>query len=148
MVEKLDKSLQERIERLEAVVFELQRVIKQSNDLSGQKTQKGTSPPPTVSDQKHPDALPLQTKPSSVPAQPDKKRFHLPTGMSTSEYWLNKIGIGLVLFGVAFLFKFSVDQGWLTPLVRLGFGVALGQRTRRSRDGTTSDDFSLRDGCY
>ena len=43
-----------------------------------------------------------------------------------SEDWLNRIGIGLLLFGLAFLFKYSVDQGWIGPLVRLGFGAALG----------------------
>lgn len=42
------------------------------------------------------------------------------------EWWLNKIGIGLLLFGLAFLFKFSVDQGWLSPEVRVGFGLAVG----------------------
>lgn len=42
------------------------------------------------------------------------------------EWWLNKVGIGLLLFGVAFLFKFSVDQGWLSPSVRVGFGLTLG----------------------
>ena len=42
------------------------------------------------------------------------------------EWWLNKIGIGLLLFGVVFLFKFSVDQGWLIPEVRVGLGLALG----------------------
>ncbi|MGB3635413.1 MAG: DUF2339 domain-containing protein [Rubrobacteraceae bacterium] len=42
------------------------------------------------------------------------------------EWWLNKIGIGLLLFGVVFLFKFSVDQGWLTPKIRVGFGLTLG----------------------
>ncbi|CAN5732907.1 hypothetical protein BH24ACT22_BH24ACT22_14150 [soil metagenome] len=42
------------------------------------------------------------------------------------EWWLNKIGIGLLLFGVVFLFKFSVDQGWLIPEVRVGVGLALG----------------------
>lgn len=42
------------------------------------------------------------------------------------EWWLNKTGIGLLLFGVVFLFKFSVDQGWLVPEVRVGCGLALG----------------------
>ena len=42
------------------------------------------------------------------------------------EWWLNKTGIGLLLFGVVFLFKFSVDRGWLTPEVRVGCGLALG----------------------
>ncbi len=43
-----------------------------------------------------------------------------------SEFWLNKIGIGLLLLGLAFLFKYSIDQGWLTPAVRIAFGLALG----------------------
>ncbi|CAN5901116.1 hypothetical protein BH23ACT11_BH23ACT11_28880 [soil metagenome] len=42
------------------------------------------------------------------------------------EWWLNKVGMGLLLFGVVFLFKFSVDQGWLIPEVRVAFGLALG----------------------
>ncbi|WP_103030123.1 DUF2339 domain-containing protein [Salinibacter altiplanensis] len=43
-----------------------------------------------------------------------------------SEDWLNYVGVGLLLFGVAFLFKYSVDQGWLVPAVRVGIGAALG----------------------
>lgn len=42
------------------------------------------------------------------------------------EWWLNKIGIGLLLFGIVFLFKFSVDQGWLVPVVRIGMGLFFG----------------------
>lgn len=43
-----------------------------------------------------------------------------------SEDWLNRIGIALLLLGLAFLFKYSVDQGWLVPAVRVAFGAALG----------------------
>ena len=42
------------------------------------------------------------------------------------EYWLSRIGIGLVLFGVVFLFKYAVDQGWLVPGLRVMLGMALG----------------------
>ncbi len=46
--------------------------------------------------------------------------------MKKVEFWLNKIGIGLLLFAVVFLFKYSIDKGWLTPWVRIGFGLGLG----------------------
>jgi len=59
--------------------------------------------------------------------------FRLPFdlgGLPSGEWWLNKVGIALLLFGVAFLFKFSWDQGWLqallTPWVRVGVGLATG----------------------
>ena len=47
-------------------------------------------------------------------------------GLRSGEWWLNKIGIGLLLFGAAFLFKFSVDRDWITPAVRVGIGLGLG----------------------
>lgn len=47
-------------------------------------------------------------------------------GRLRSEDWLNYVGIGLFLFGVAFLFRYTVEQGWLVPAVRVGLGAALG----------------------
>ncbi len=44
----------------------------------------------------------------------------------SSEFWINKAGIGLLLLGVIFLFKYSIDQGWITPAIRIVFGLALG----------------------
>ena len=43
-----------------------------------------------------------------------------------SEDWLSYVGIGLLLFGLAFLFKYSIEQGWLVPAVRVGFGLLTG----------------------
>ena len=44
----------------------------------------------------------------------------------SGEWWLGKIGVGLLLFGVAFLYLLSVERGWITPTVRVGLGLALG----------------------
>ncbi len=42
------------------------------------------------------------------------------------EWWLNKVGIALLLLGVALLFKLSAERGWLSYPLRVGFGLALG----------------------
>lgn len=44
----------------------------------------------------------------------------------SSENWTGRLGIGLLLAGLLFLFKYSVDQGWLAPAVRVSFGALLG----------------------
>lgn len=46
--------------------------------------------------------------------------------LRSGEWWLGKLGIGLVLFGVVFLFTYSVQQGWLTPPVQVAIGLAVG----------------------
>ncbi|OGG01033.1 MAG: hypothetical protein A3F83_12810 [Candidatus Glassbacteria bacterium RIFCSPLOWO2_12_FULL_58_11] len=52
--------------------------------------------------------------------------WSVPDKLKSGEFWLNKIGIGLLLFGVAFLFKYSIDQGWLTPWARVTAGLLIG----------------------
>jgi uncharacterized membrane protein len=126
MDEKHDKSLKERVERLETAVAEIQSVLKQRDEASIQQDLKKTCSPPKALGREQARVPPSPTKPSPVSSQPSRKSFELPKNMRTSEYWLNKIGIGLLLFGIAFLFKYSIDQGWLTPPVRVGFGVILG----------------------
>ena len=44
------------------------------------------------------------------------------TSRLTSEDWLSYVGIGLLLFGFAFLFEYSIEQEGLVPMVRVGFG--------------------------
>jgi uncharacterized membrane protein len=42
------------------------------------------------------------------------------------QFWISRVGIALLLAGVAYLFKYAVDQGWLTPTIRVAFGLVLG----------------------
>lgn len=60
------------------------------------------------------------------------RRFRLPFDLGQirdlrgGEWWLNKLGIGLLLLGVAFLFIYSVERGWIGPWARVGVGAAIG----------------------
>ncbi|MDP9410538.1 MAG: DUF2339 domain-containing protein [Actinomycetota bacterium] len=72
---------------------------------------------------------PVAAKPAAAGGDGGLREIGVPFGLEglrSGEWWLNKIGIGLLLFGAAFLFKFSVDQNWITPSVRVGIGLGLG----------------------
>ncbi len=136
MSDQNDKNLNDRVEQLEKRVEELQRLLKQSDkpiipkeqilqeEIKEKSFQSETHPrehvqPPVSQKPKPPIAPPQQTLASP-------KFFQIPIKMQSSEFWLSKIGIGLLLFGVVFLFKYSIDQGWITPVIRVAFGLALG----------------------
>lgn len=126
MDEQNDRSMQERIERLEAVVSELQHTVKRMEAAAGSEGTKRTGKLP-----QSPELNPSGTdavRGESVQQEKSRidKFFELPESIRSGEFWLNKLGIGLVLFGIAFLFKYSIDQGWLTPSVRVLFGVLAG----------------------
>lgn len=115
MEDKQFEMLLGRIEQLERIVSELK--IKVDREATSRSSESLPSPQPSGS-------LP-QFKQSQI-SRPVKPDFKLPANMKTGEYWLNKFGIGLILFGVAFGFKYSVDQGWLTPIIRIVMGLLLG----------------------
>lgn len=93
------------------------------------ETSQATPSPPAIEKEitlpkKRPPIIP-----ESRPYQPSpqaKPLFQLKDHMKTGEYWLNRIGIALLLFGVVFLFKYSIDNGWLTPWIRIAFGFTVG----------------------
>ncbi|NKB69785.1 MAG: DUF2339 domain-containing protein [Candidatus Latescibacteria bacterium] len=113
MDESPNKTLAERIERLEAVVAELQRRFD-----SGQAAASTSKPVEAGTPTR--EAIAAKT----VPAASKKRRVGnwLPDG----ETGLKILGIGLFLLGIVFLFKYSIDQGWVTETVRVGSGLLLG----------------------
>ncbi len=68
-----------------------------------------------------PGQLPQHDHAASAPHAAPAFEFDM---VRAGEFWLNKIGIGLLLFGVAFLFNYSIDQHWW--LVTIGMGLAIG----------------------
>ena len=127
MSEPHDRSLYERVERLEEVVEELQRTLGQWSEASPQKTpaEAGKAPP---SSQDPSRSEPAKTRKTILPQshKSPKPRPRLSPTIWKSESWLKITGIGLFLLGIAFLFKYSIDQGWLTESVRVGLGMGLG----------------------
>jgi uncharacterized membrane protein len=94
-----------------------------------------------------PAAVPEQ-QPAPMPVRPASPvRLHVrqlrgADVVRSGEEWFSRIGIGLFLLGLALLFMYAVDQGWLTPSVRVGIGLVagvallgLGLRLRTARPG-------------
>lgn len=59
-----------------------------------------------------------------------RRRFRRPAGAPRlarwdGQLWLNRMGIVLLLLGVGLLFRYTIDQGWLTPAVRVAVGVGV-----------------------
>lgn len=63
---------------------------------------------------------------SSQPARQPAEAPSFTEKIQLGENWLQRIGIGLLLLGVAFLFKYSIDQGWLIPPIRSLIGLGIG----------------------
>ncbi|HEX2728192.1 MAG TPA: DUF2339 domain-containing protein [Rubrobacteraceae bacterium] len=123
-----DTRLAERVEALEAAVErqgrELRNATRRLDSALGGQSPAGHGHPGS------PDPAPTQRGGlSDVTRRFGGRSSKLPFDLErlrSGEWWLNKVGIGLLLFGAAFLFKFSVDQDWITPAIRVGIGLALG----------------------
>ena len=49
-----------------------------------------------------------------------------PEGLPSATWWVARAGVVLLIVGVSFLLRMGVEQGWLTPAVRVAGGVAIG----------------------
>jgi len=120
-----DESLQDRLERLERLVEELSRRV----------------PPLPVDAAPAASGIPASAVVSTVATEPAPKGLRASVADRAREWmpeeganplswdgqtWLNRLGIVLLLLGVALLFRYSIDMGWLTAGVRVGFGAAVG----------------------
>lgn len=114
MAQNTDPSLEDRVRRLEQIVDDLQ---------TQQAAPAAASAAPAPS-QPTPSPQPTPQPPARRP--PAKRQWQLVASMRQADYWLNKLGVALLLLGVVFLFKYSIDRGWITPPVRVAFGLAVG----------------------
>ena len=117
------ETLAERVARLERLVADLQRQLAQ-RDASPSVASSSSD---TTATQARPIAssgpIPAAAAPSDEARRKAPRAPILPRVLGDSQFWLNRLGIGLVLIGVALLFRYSIE---FTPTVRVLFGAALG----------------------
>ncbi|MBW3629330.1 MAG: DUF2339 domain-containing protein [Gemmatimonadetes bacterium] len=100
------RTLEERVERLERMVMEIHTSLGLSPGGAA-----GVQPPPP------PDPPPA---PASAPSLRREDRW-----AHWGEQWLGRVGLGLLFLGLVYLFNYSIEQGWLTPVVRVAIGLAI-----------------------
>lgn len=117
------RSVEERLHALEASLEQLRETVQ--GLIAAVARREAVSPGrPAQPVRSTVTAAPGPPPPATAPAPP--------AGPLTAllergpQYWISRVGIGLLLVGVAYLFKYAVDRGWLGPTVRVACGLALG----------------------
>lgn len=67
-------------------------------------------------------ATTLHTPKPAIAAQPKPTDWRS-LEMQLGKYWLQLAGVAIFLVGMAFLLKYSIEQGWISPLVRILAGL-------------------------
>ena len=130
MTDPSERSLEERLAALEAAVESLQRKLaflpEPRRGLPDEAARRPAGPPTAPAGTSRAPSSPYTLRPPPHPRPPATPGFFTRLLAHGPEFWISRVGIGLLLAGVAYLFKYAVDQGWLTPTIRVAFGLALG----------------------
>ena len=130
MDQEEQKKQNDRIEKIEALLFDLADRVNQIDDQLKPAPAPAPTPTPQPGVYSPPGYAIITPQPLSPPIDDDDEFAYSQKPdpnkeVSQGEFWLNKIGIALLLLGLGFLFKYSVDQDWVTPFVRVSFGLVL-----------------------
>lgn len=70
---------------------------------------------------------PVHGPPPAIPLAPvGEASAPAPSRLAGPEVWVTRLGAVLVILGVTFFFKYAIDQGWISELVRVVIGAAVG----------------------
>lgn len=113
-------SLEARVERLERMV---ERLLLERG---GPVPESPAPPEPTPGTMGAPGDHPSQPWSTYPPRGAPKPRRRGLDWVRLGEDWLGRVGVLLLLLGLAFLYRYAVDRGWITPWLRVGFGALVG----------------------
>jgi len=112
MTDERQRSLDDRVAELENAVRSLEAKLEQR-----------TVPPPTT------QATPAPFTPQQQKAPPvriKRKKREIPDQLKDVRYWFRVLGIGLLLLGTIFIFKYSEDEGRGIMALRVAIGAIMG----------------------
>ncbi len=132
-------SPEDRLGKLEASVADLQRKLSALTEALASRAEPHerepvrVAPARTTQDRKtRPRAMGVMASPTGSAVSRRRTR---PASEKTAwqllldrgpQFWISRLGIGLVLLSVVFLFDYAIDRGWLTPPIRVACGLTLG----------------------
>ncbi|HIK22116.1 MAG TPA: DUF2339 domain-containing protein [Thermosynechococcus sp. M3746_W2019_013] len=130
MMEDRD-DLRRRLENLEAAVAALQRSLEILQTAIFREDLSSSGVPELATQSTPPE------EPAAIKAQPPAPEFpsvaplrpvtpSQPDWLQNWELWLNRLGIGLLLLGIGFLFRYAVELGWITDAVLVAMGLVIG----------------------
>jgi uncharacterized membrane protein len=70
----------------------------------------------------------IDATPISAPVAPmlPAEGLHRPVSDISPAQWVAGVGVVALIFGIAFFFKYAIDQGWITEWGRVGIGLVVG----------------------
>jgi uncharacterized membrane protein len=122
------QKLEDTVAKLELMVAALTRRVAGGKPVDVAETLRSSgavaSATPTRAGRVRPEAPPVvRPRSTRAPIGPSVWTRLVARG---PQFWISRIGIALVLLAVVFLFDYAIEKGWLTPPIRVAFGVALG----------------------
>jgi len=119
--------LRHRVAVLEATVEALQRSLRILQE-AVLREEVLPAVPPAATGQPTAPTPEAATAPPIRPVSASPPSHRKTDWLQNWELWLNRLGIGLLLLGIAFFFKYAIDFGWLTGgvLVVMGLLMATG----------------------
>lgn len=102
--------LDARLQRLEAGFEELRHAVRRIEAAVAAPPAAGSLPAPAPVAEPAAEPVPADAEDAGRRERP-LHWLHSVEPVLNGEFWLSKVGIGLLLLGVAFLFKYSIEQG-------------------------------------
>lgn len=109
------QELDARLQRIEASLGLTAKPASPAVEVTPPPLPDAAPPPPLP-----PEAAPAPIETSAPPPPLPEPALETQFGLN----WLNRVAIITLLFGVAFFFKYAVDNQWIGPGMRVALGIA------------------------